>query len=409
MNEFRMLNQQTDAQLVAHKSLIFNLISELSIEFHGGSRLTCKSNPNMNSESDLITYLEVKLHLFRQISANTPLSSYWKPLILEALTEARRVRLVEVIKAVSFIKEDEALLEKLIQAITGNNNPVDVAVFKHFIWQVKRKLLGKDVTWHMMPVIWGKTGSGKSELLRKLFVPLTGYVLTGMSLDKFGDDRYYRMFNDHFICFLDEMPKIEKASIEAIKQVITADELTGRILNTHGYKAYKQNATFISTSNEAPSQLIKDTTSMRRFHYIKTVDRMDYAVINSIDMLKVWQSVDENRNNAYILDVFDKLQEVQEDLRTKDSVEMFIVESNVKKSKTYITKAQDIYDLYIKYCEDSGYKLPLAKQSFYRQLIERLEFTKVEGLSGRNSRYPHFYVEIEGNNLSKILEEKRLK
>lgn len=392
-------------QLAAHNSLIDTILDSLSLQFNGGNKIYSRTNEDLQSETDILQYIEIQLQLSNSISSRTPLTSYWRPLIALRMSKLKMAETGAIISNIAFDGSNDAELRKLIVAMTGSYNEVTAAVFKHFLWQVKRKLIGKDVTWHMMPILWGKTGSGKSVALNRLFSPLKGFVNTGFSLDKLGDDRYYKQLAEHFILFLDEMPKIEKASIEAMKQIISADELTGRLLYGHGSKLYKQNCTFIGTSNEAPSQLIKDHTSMRRFHYIKSADKMDHETINNINMLSIWKSIDEMQSKAYILDVFDQLTVSQEEIRQKDSLEMFIVETNLKKNNNCMLKAQDLFDMYTKYCSTNGYTRPLAKQGFNRQLIERFEFDRVEGLTGVAARYPHFYAEIEGSKLNKLIDK----
>lgn len=378
----------------AHKGFLRDVINDLSLEFHGGNSITSKTNPNIKSEADVSTLIERQLQIARMSTSATPLASYWRPLILEELLTKKMENVAVVKSNIKHLEGLSGVVEKLIVAITGSNKEVDVAVFKHFLWQIKRKLNGLPVTWHMMPIIWGKAGSGKSETLRKLFKPLKGFVHAGMALDKLGDDRYYRQLEEHFIVFLDEMPKIEKASIESIKHIITAQDLTGRVLYSNGHKSYQQNCTFIGTSNEAPSQLIKDSTNMRRFHYIKAVDKMDWDMVNSLDMFKVWQEVDEQRAEPYTADVFTKLSELQEDIRQKDAMELFITEGFLVKDANSMTKSQDIYEQFREFCKDGGFNFPPPKQTFNRQLIERFEFERVEGLQGVAARFPHFKAKL---------------
>jgi hypothetical protein len=396
-------------QMAAHNALVDGMLQTLSLRFQGGNKVSSELDESIQSEIDIFQFLEMQLQLSGAISARTPLVTYWRPLITQRLNKLKMAETGIVISNIAYNGSDPTELEELVELITGVKDKVTIAVLKHFLWQVKRKLIDKEVSWHMMPILWGKTGSGKSVLLNKLFAPLRGYVHTGLALDKLGDDRYYRQFSEHFIIFLDEMPKIEKASIEAVKQIITASELTGRILYSNSSKMYKQNCTFIGTSNEAPSQLIKDYTSMRRFHYIKTVDKMDYEKVNTINMLNVWRSVDERLDKPYILDVFSELEASQEEVRQKDALELFISEAGLIKDESYMTKSQDIYDEYIDYCDKNGYKMPLAKQGFNRQLIERFEFKKVDYLTGAAARYPHFHIKMEEGKKSKVIDRKGLK
>src|SRR6202522_2019179 len=46
-------------------------------------------------------------------------------------------------------------LVKFITAVTGNAEPHVVAVLAHYIWTIKRRMLGKETFYQMMPIIFG--------------------------------------------------------------------------------------------------------------------------------------------------------------------------------------------------------------------------------------------------------------
>lgn len=389
------MQDHIEIQMEMDKVLIKNRIKASVDEISGGDTVLPKGNLKIRSTADLALHLERILTLMGLVR-NPKTLSYWRPLIDQAIKEEGEEQLVALNQTLTYNSKVPDQFETLLTAMTGQPaTPIDVAVMKHFFWQIKRKMRGLSVKYHLMPIIWGKTGSGKSELVRQLAAPITNYMHTGMGLDRMGDDRYYEAFSKYFIVFLDEMPKVEKASVEHIKSVITAPKLLGRILGSHRTQVYPMNATFIGTSNESPSQLIKDPTGMRRFHYIKSADKMDWEAFKSIDFVGLWRAVDEGRELPYTLDVLHELMEAQEENRAKDVVELFVEEQYIKASEKNTVRAADVYEAFQQYAREGGYTFIPPKRSFYTQLIEKYGIEKHDGV-GRTSwrQNPHFKAEL---------------
>jgi hypothetical protein len=387
----------------AHKRVVIAIVDEFQPSFLGSGKVRSISASNIRSEADLMAEAEALLQASGQIRQNAPVQ-YWRVLLEQHLLEVKERQLAALLTNLAYVGQPAeatrlSLLRRFVAILTGRDEAeeLDVMVTAHFLWQIKRKMTGLPVTWHMMPVVWGRSGAGKSVALSRLMSVLGGYVLTGMALDKVGDDRYYRQFAEHLVVFLDEMPKVEKASIEHIKQVITAGELTGRLLYSNSYKSFMQRCTFIGTSNEAPSQLIKDSTGMRRFHYIKCADeQMDWEGLNKLDMASLWREVDERREEPYIIAVMEELKRVQNEVRVKDALEEFITEGFLTASKNFASsapkfKAREAYLVFRDYCEEAGYSFVMTKQTFNKQLVERYGFVKVANGSKHSLLFPSFY------------------
>jgi hypothetical protein len=78
-----------------------------------------------------------------------------------------------------------------------------IAVHQKFMWQIKRKVLGLPVTNHLMPVILGPQGKGKSTFVSKLVEPLKELTLE-VDFKMIEDERNVEMWSS-YILFLDEM------------------------------------------------------------------------------------------------------------------------------------------------------------------------------------------------------------
>lgn len=373
-----------------HVKQLLEVLNDWGVQFQGSGRILASKYPDQgmapDSESALAIKLEGALQISGFIRQGSPMT-YWRPIIEDAIHTAKVSQLRDL------FKKDLAFDGKMAEALPiadyaallvegGKPTEVEVAVLYHFIWQVKRKALGLPVSYHMMPVICGPTGSGKSEAIRRLLSPLGGYVLNGLSLDKIGDDRYYRQLDEHLVVFFDEMAKLEKASNESLKQVITANDLTGRRLYSNSYTSYKQRSTFIGASNASFSELIKDDTSMRRYFYYKSPAKMDWDKINAFDVVRLWKSVDETIDTpTWITGNSFDLQKAQEAVRHKTALECFIEEGYLTatpEGSTSLFESGNAYVAFREYCEASGHNYPISKQSFNKQLTERFNFVRVD-------------------------------
>lgn len=202
-----------------------------------------------------------------------------------------------------------------------------IAILKKFIWQVKRKGFGHKVTYHMMPVITGIQGKGKSEFLHRLVSPLAilhkstdfGQVTDGKSAD---------LWNQLILSF-DEMSNFSKANLDDIKRRITDETVTFRPMRSNGTVTVKQKATFIGCSNSTLKQIARDATGMRRFVEIEWSIRASengWAALQNVDWVELWRSVDENGDDPSLA-FSDAIKAQQEENRHQTPVEFWLREN----------------------------------------------------------------------------------
>lgn len=261
-------------------------------------------------------------------------------------------------------------LKCFVRALCGKDDQPVLNVFQHFIWQVKRKLLNLPVENHMMPVICGTSGSGKSEAVRKLLQPLEELSVI-KQLDCFKDERQYSVFSDYYVVFLDEMAKGDSTDFESMKNIITAPAITWRPLYTNRQMSIRNHATFIGTSNYELDDIIKDPTSSRRWFAIKTPERCDWDAVNKVDYQLIWKSV-----NAYaaspILESFANIRLLQEASRYKTDVELFIEDIQLTPTKGSFIPTYKLYERYTQWIEENGLK-PQTSIRFTR-ILKSLNF-----------------------------------
>lgn len=309
--------------------------------------------------------------------------AYWEAALevkLAELYEAYLTSLAASIKHEKVSEESSSALRSFLKAtLKHGGTEVEQAIFKQFIWQVKRKLLRLPVAYHLMPILWGvKQGTGKTRALTAFLEPLgQRMVYSGLAFDRLGDDRYYRLYELYPIVFFDEMARVGRADIESVKNVISAGILHGRILASHKFKDYKQNTTFIGATNSTPGQLIKDTSGMRRFAYVEARANMDWKQINNIDFMSIWRGVDEFSGEPPILKQIDALAIEQEETRDKDALEHFILEENIMQAEAPESfVARDAYEIFKNFATNCGYVHIYSLQSFNQQLQSKFGFVK---------------------------------
>ena len=306
-----------------------------------------------------------------------------KDQIITVLNNERdRLRYEYTKKAVEQIKFDplyktHAGTERAVEILTGASGPdaaLDVAVLRHFCWQVKRKMLGLPVKRHLFVVLTGGQNAGKTTFLKLFFKPL-GNLVVDLSIQAVCDERNYPEFQNHFIGFCDEMSKADKAEANELKKVITTEYLACHLMHTNSMGRPKQNLTFIGAANPALRDIIKDDTGMRRFHEIRVVGKEQlmpfWAEISDMDYVAIWKSVDENGQNP-IEPMLAELAIRQEELRAKGLVEKFIEDSEIRPCKDsdggLFVPTEEIYSQFADWCKGQGIRNFPEKLEFGRRM-----------------------------------------
>jgi len=259
-------------------------------------------------------------------------------------------------------KPTDALLRKWVEAVTGKVNELDVAAIKQFIWQVKCKLFGRQVDHHLMPVLFGETGGGKTRALEMLFGPVSEIQDASKDLSILADERQSFRLARNYIMFFDEMGNAAKADVAALKSSITSSSLTWRNLGHNTANTAVNNATMIGASNKHVRDLVKDDTSARRFWEIDTIKQgpKEYAIVDGINYLDVWRCV-SYKDECPLQSVLTQVQKIQNsEIRHKSMLEEFFDDHTAVGGKT---TAAALHTAYCQYLTDRQVKgvLPTAR------------------------------------------------
>jgi len=287
---------------------------------------------------------------------------------------------------------DNSELLRFVTAITGTADITAATVLAHWIWGVKNKLKSKIITYHIMPVIYSKVQeSGKTTAIHKLTDVLKTYKYDG-DLASLVDSRSFAGVASCAIGVFDEMHGAARAEIDGLKRIITANSLSARQLGTNHINDYFQGCSFIGTSNNAISEIIVDS-GMRRFFQINAQDKIDWENINSIDYIKLWQSVDENRINGYMLEQREAIKTEQAKLAHEEPINIFLRDLEITPSITEVIFSKELYELYTQHCVDNGFR-PLNSTWLGVKLATKgfEKFSKVNPKTGRYAR--GYYMKV---------------
>lgn len=260
---------------------------------------------------------------------------------------------------------------------------ITIAVLKKFIWQVKRRLDGMSVTNHLMPVIYGSQGCGKSVFITKMLDQL-GSLYAPTDFSRLSDNREANLFRN-FALFLDEMNKADRADMDAVKGVITREEFSFRPMGTNATVTKDQFSSFIGASNKLLEQLINDPTGNRRFFQIDFNSRSgpdQHAYINTLDFTAMWCSVDHRAADP-CADYSDEMRALQASHSNKSSVEEFadaleegegrykVTINNIGGTEAFTQEpvtGETLYLAYRNWCTAMHRRVPLEKTGFLAEL-----------------------------------------
>ena len=274
----------------------------------------------------------------------------------------------------------------LIVALTGRYDELDEKVFRHWLWLVKRKIAGLPTENEMMLILYGDSGSGKSYFLRKLLRKideLTVYTDMRVFNDKFG----LRQFDRNRVMVFDELDMVGEVSVEKLKNIITSQTMSWRVMRSESLMKGRQNCSFIATTNIPVCEQIIDPTSSRRYWQLDTLPRVDWNRVNSICYDSLWQSIDEHGPSPISNTLDDVSQRQSETIQAQDEIDMWVklslVEAPISESSPSSTA---LYKSFEEYCSGNGHKSYSSFNQFCRQLQPKL---KSKGFDGRLKEHRH--------------------
>ena len=240
---------------------------------------------------------------------------------IEEKRQARRAQLLSTFTGRPSSEDGLRALANWLKGATGRVDEVDLAVMRHFLWQVKMLATGRTPDWPIIPILYGDQGVGKSVSIAKICQPL-GELSFPVDASAVTDERKSLVITRGLVGCLEEMAGMAKADQEKLKAMATANRATFRELYTMSLQQRRRTCSFIASSNRPLDAIITDTTGVRRFHQIHCVSK-DWDLLNSLDSALIWDAVSE-RDESPIKPYLSKLRERQQRSVHVDLVGMWL-------------------------------------------------------------------------------------
>lgn len=250
-------------------------------------------------------------------------------------------------------------------------------MMKHWAWQVKRKMMGRDVVYHIWVNFYGAAGIGKTTFIKKLCAPMEDVTSTTTISKIFDDTREIKRLTENLVLIFDELAlnveseesgKLNADQKAILKSIITGEYLDARVYGTQNQAKRKITFSCVSSANNHLYDIIYDETTMRRFfEFHCTAEKpKDFASINrTLDHADFfWKGIDEDLDRGYFnpdCECWEAVAKIQAGYYpTKSSVYEWITETNARPGRI---RADQTYKAYRQYCQNCGFK-PKALTGF---------------------------------------------
>lgn len=199
-------------------------------------------------------------------------------------------------------------LQSYLEIITGK--PVyteDLYAMAQSLWLVKRGLWHKTRKYHHMLCFMGDQGIGKSTAMDILFSPLKEFV-AHTSLDSLSDSSAVYSLSTHLIQVCEELAGASRSDMNILKDIITNPRLARRMRYKALIGEFDNHATFFGSTNRPIGSILYDPTGMRRFYELRVDPSLKsrWDELNALDMVEVWQGIDEKLEDGYLAGKFAK-------------------------------------------------------------------------------------------------------
>lgn len=189
-------------------------------------------------------------------------------------------------------------------------------ILRHWMWQVKRKLLGLETRWSIWPNFYGGTAIGKTTFLNTLASPFEDFALTTSISKLLDEERQMVKLTNSYVINLDELSvnnrevlyadtegQLGKDQQATLKSLLTQTKMQTRLMGGQSQATRRITFSAISSANEHLYDIIYDDKTMRRyFEFECLVDKItDFTDLEDVKkhVIDMWQSVDESIEEGY--------------------------------------------------------------------------------------------------------------
>lgn len=249
-------------------------------------------------------------------------------------------------------------------------------IMRHWLWQVKRKLMGNDVVWPLWVNFYGGSSLGKTTMLNDMAKPFDDFAIMTNISELLDEERQIQKLTTSYIINIDELSvdtptcrysvdgSITKGQQAALKRLLTQKKSRTRIMGGQNQSTRRYTFSVCSSANEHLPDIMYDEKTMRRyFEFVCTAPKIDdYNVLDELktNILPLWKSVDENLEDGYWhpkCSVWDETRKEQDGYYPSNTTtQMWVEEVHIEgcdaASKDNL---QDLYEQYKTYCKEKGH------------------------------------------------------
>jgi uncharacterized protein with HEPN domain len=288
------------------------------------------------------------------------------------------------------IERGEKELKKWISIVCREGHELTEVMLKQWIWQVRVKLF---TSWHgdnhVLPVLCGKQGAGKTKAIRSLINylnPLTSY----WTFSQIVDDRHWFGLQRTYIGYIEELAggRSEK-EFEELKGIISGDYRTLRVMQTNSRTSVKVNITFIGDTNRSIPEIIKDRTGARRYWEIRCRNRIDLDALETVDIGAIWGCVDEKGESPYwVSPLRPEIDRIRaEKLVTPTNLSLWLRDRGYEPApplREFEVTVDTLYDDFKAFCKENNSYVDLTKDKWGKAMLKEHGFDS--GVVKRNKR-----------------------
>lgn len=308
-----------------------------------------------------------------------------------SMFKIRKQKEEDLINSIKFNKEDEAFVDEYLEKwhealMIAQDIEIFKTLMKHFIWQIKRRIISQPTYNDIMISIYGNQGIGKSFLTNGIFKPvLNVFYNSSINLSNLQDERWIPVLQNQYLMNIEEIDTGSESnykngqSMASIKKIITGTEATYRPMATNKPVSVKINTSFISNANYHIYKVMNDESGMRRFFefvsQIKEHCRIDEDKVKFLcdNSMRLFCGINEELSKGYWdinSEVGKKISEIQMSYVNKPTISLFkekLIFNPKLKNKDCI-KLNDLYDIYTEFNKEMGDSKCILKKNFKRAI-----------------------------------------
>lgn len=320
-------------------------------------------------------------------------------------------RVVSIVEKVKYDPASVAIAKESLKKLHGfwkisQSFEVFYTLVMHWMWQVKRKLLGRETIWALWINFFGGTAIGKTSFLNALSEPFDDFALSTSISKLLDEERQMLKLTASYIINLDELSVNNRESLYAdkegqlgrdqqatLKSLLTQTKMQTRVMGGQRQTTRRLTFSCCSSANEHLYDIIYDEKTMRRyFEFDCGVDKVeDFSAMDEIKkhILDLWKAVDETLEEGYWnpkCSVWDEIAEEQAKYYPTNTTTGLWIEDKHVVAGTVDDheEMQGLYDEYKDYCKERGH----MNKSYKKWSVD------IEHLVKGAKQGKHIYIKI---------------